>query len=180
MKRLTTNKKVNEMSMFELAHNSCYIKDREARYRDYDKDIDARQLAIRLLDKLAGVPNEFTCDDDFDEFIANCLPYFRYEDSIGGLIAVFYRNMWAMADLREKLKEYEDLEEKERLLKLPCAVGNKVYAIEADEEKFEHFHCGMKISQLEFDYWMIPLFGKCIFLTRQEAKNKLAEMEGKK
>lgn len=33
-------------------------------------------------------------------------------DSIEGLIALFYRNLWAMADLRERLKVYEDEEEK--------------------------------------------------------------------
>lgn len=106
--RLTTNKKVNEMGMFELAHNSCYIKDGKARYRDYDIDTDARELAIKLLDKYADIPNEFTDDDDFDEFIIECLQY--RTDRIEGLIALFYRNLWAMADLYEKLKKYEDLD----------------------------------------------------------------------
>nr|DAU48352.1 MAG TPA: hypothetical protein [Bacteriophage sp.] len=37
MERLTSNKKVSDMSMIELAHNSCYADDeRNARYRDYD------------------------------------------------------------------------------------------------------------------------------------------------
>lgn len=31
-------------------------------------------------------------------------------DSQIGLLALFYRNLWAMADLRERLKYYEDLE----------------------------------------------------------------------
>lgn len=79
----------------------------------------------------------------------------------------------------EKLAEYEDLEEQGKLLKLPCAVGDIVYAIEADEENFEHFYCGMKISELQFDYWMIPLFEKCIFLTKSAAEQALKEMEGK-
>ena len=39
MERLTTDKDVSEMGMFELAHNSCYIKDGKARYRDYNLDI---------------------------------------------------------------------------------------------------------------------------------------------
>lgn len=108
MERLTTDKKVNEMSMFELAHNSCYVKDGEARYRNYDTDIDARELAIKLLDKYADIPNEFTCDDDFDEFIIDCLKYGT--DRIEGIIALFYRNLLAMADLYQKLKKYEDLD----------------------------------------------------------------------
>ena len=30
-----------------------------------------------------------------------------------GLIATFYQNLWAMAELRERLKYYEDLEEQD-------------------------------------------------------------------
>lgn len=107
MERLTTNKDVSEMNMTELAYNSCYAKDGCARYRDYDTDMDARELAIRLLDRFADIPNEFTCDEDFDDFILNATMY-RTGD-ICGLIAIFYRNLWAMADLRERLKEYEDI-----------------------------------------------------------------------
>lgn len=107
MSRLTTNNNVKETNMFELAHNSCYIKNGKARYRNYDIDIDARELSIKLLDKFADIPNEFTCDDDFDEFIIDCLQY--RTDSIEGLIALFYRNLCAQADLYEKLKKYEDL-----------------------------------------------------------------------
>lgn len=105
MKRLTSSKAVSEMGMFELAHNASYIKDGKARYRDYERDTDARHLAIQLLDKFADIPNEFTDDDDFDEFITDALQYGT--DSILGLIALFYRNLWAMADLRERLAEYE-------------------------------------------------------------------------
>ena len=33
----------------------------------------------------------------------------------------------------EKLAEYEDLEEQGKLLRLPCAVGDRVYVIDTDE-----------------------------------------------
>lgn len=107
MKRLTIDKDVSEMSMYELAHNSCYAKNGKARVRDFENDFDTRELAIKLLEKYADIPNEFTCDDDFDEFMLDSLQYGT--DSILGLIAVFYRNLWAMADLRERLKGYEDI-----------------------------------------------------------------------
>ena len=125
LNRLTSSKHTSEMGMFELAHNSCYAENGIARYRDYDIDIDARKLAIQLLDKFADIPNEFTCDDDFDEQMIDYLQYGF--DSIEGLIAIFYRNLWAMADLHEKLKYYEDLAEQNRLIELPCQVGQKVY-----------------------------------------------------
>lgn len=38
-------------------------------------------------------------------------------------------NKRAMADLRERLKEYEDLEEQGLLPKLPCSIGSDVYFI---------------------------------------------------
>lgn len=108
--RLTTDKAVSDMSMTELAHNSCYAKDRKARYRDYDMDMDARQLAIKLLIDLAGDDGAFTCDEDFDEWIADYMQCGL--DSIHGLIAVFYTQLWAMADLRERLMKYENMHEK--------------------------------------------------------------------
>ena len=40
-----------------------------------------------------------------------------FQVNMEGLIAVFYTNIWAMADLHESLKEYEDLEEQGKLLK---------------------------------------------------------------
>lgn len=83
------------------------------------------------------------------------------------------------AEMSKELRMWRDLEEQGKLLKLPCAVGDTVYALKADENAFEHFHCGIKISELQFDYWMIPLFGKCIFLTHEEAEVSLKEAEGK-
>lgn len=120
MERLTTNKDVLDMGMSELSYNSCYTKDGKARFRDFENDIGARELAINLLEKYASVPNEFTCDEDFDEQMMGYLMY--GVENIEGLIAIFYRNLCAMADLREALKRYEDLEEHGNLLKPPCAV----------------------------------------------------------
>lgn len=128
MERLTTNKNALEMNMIELAHNSCYVKDNKARYRDYETDIDARELTIKLLNQYTDIPNEFTCDADFDEFMFDSLQYGA--DDMLGLISVFYRNLLAMAVLRERLKDYEDLEEQGKLLKLPCAVGDKYFTVE--------------------------------------------------
>ena len=42
--------------MIELAHNSCYIDNkRNARYRDYNLDIDSRQLARSLMKDICNV-----------------------------------------------------------------------------------------------------------------------------
>lgn len=247
MERLTNNKKVSEMSMYELAHNSCYAEDGRARYRDYEIDIDARELTIKLLEQYADIPNEFTGDDDFDDFMLESLQYST--DSILGLITVFYRNLWAMADLREqlkgyedigltpwqfkeidklysekcreladaqrssfsglemvkiwaklkKLKEYHDLEEQGKLLKLPCAVGDIIWDIDFGRP------CGYEVTGFSFgslndDDWeeekvldqvvvyytnsngsitgtfAVSEIGKTVFLTREEAEAAVKEM----
>lgn len=106
MRRLTTDKPAAEMDMLELAYNSCYIKGRKARYRDYSMDEDARVLARALLKNFTDGDDAFTSDEDFDYWMVEHLQ--DGMDSIEGLIALFYRNLWAMADLRERLKAYED------------------------------------------------------------------------
>ena len=110
MERLTTNKSVADMSMVELAHNSCYVdSEGNARYRDYEMEMDARDFARNLMVTLTK--DELPVDDaEFDEEILDNLTIDPFSD-VRGLIAMFYRNMWAMADLREKLKRDEDAEE---------------------------------------------------------------------
>lgn len=189
MKRLTTNKPVAEMSMYELAHNSCYAKDGNARYRDFEDDFDARELTIKLLEKFADIPNEFTCEDDFDDFMLDSLQYGT--DSILGLIAVFYKNLWAMADLRETLKEYEDLEEKGRLPKLFCAVGDTVYVrdshiIEAEINKIEVkpsiygdicYFIEPKSHRGSLYRYFASDFNKTVFLRKSAAEQAMKERE---
>ena len=89
MKRLTSNKNVKDMGIIELAHNSCYIKDGKARYRDYNIDIDARALARQLLKDHAAGDDTLTCDKVFDEWMIDYLK--DGMDSAEGLIALFYQ-----------------------------------------------------------------------------------------
>lgn len=191
MERLTSNKKVSDMSMFELAHNSCYCKDGVARYRDFENDIDARDLARELVWSLADI--ELSRNNEcFDEEIIENLQYDITKEPIG-LIALFYRNLWAMADLRERLKEYEDLEEQGLLLRLSCNVGDTVYCIE-DKKIWDCIVDKVTISRIN-GVWIevkapksMPdisaieytenAFGKTVFLTKDEAEAKLKELRG--
>lgn len=194
MERLTSNKSVSEMSMYELAHNSCYAKDGKARVRDFEDDSDARELAIKLLEKYADIPNEFTCDEDFDDFMADSLQY-GTDDSALGLIAVFYRNLWAMADLRERLKEYEDLEEQGKILKLSVAVGDTVYtncSMQGWYFRKKNQPYAAKVvfvgingadNYINVDFgnghmmqFNFSCFGKTVFLTREDAEASLKEL----
>ena len=188
--RLTSDKKVSDMSMIELAHNSCYADDeRNARYRDYDLDIDARKLVRNLVKDICDEDLIDLSNEEFDEYMGSMLSVGM--DSTIGLLALFYRNLWAMANLRETLKKYEDLEEQHRLIKLPCEVGDTVYVkmashckthyAEAEVKDFVHFiSCGfcIVVTSKYFDKQNIPLseFGKTVFLTKSEAK--LKELRG--
>lgn len=85
----------------------------------------------------------------------------------------------------QKLKEYEDLDEQELLLRLPCKVGTTVYVkmasycelpyVEAEVRDFTHFtSCGFcaVITSKHFDKQNIPFseFGKTVFLTQAEVE----------
>lgn len=177
--RLTTDKPTKEMGMYELAHNSCYIdKDGNTRYRDFETDVDARAFARGLLKKYADGDDAFTDDDNFDDEIMELLQYGTR--TIEGLIALFYRNLWAMSDLRETLKQYEDLEEQGLLIKLPCKVGDTVYVkmqfggyAKGEVRDFTYFvTCGfcVVVTSEKFDKINIPFseFGKSIFLTEPQ------------
>jgi hypothetical protein len=199
MKRLTSNKEVSDMSMIELAHNSCYADDkRNARYRDYDLDIDSRQLVRNLMKDMCGEDLSDLSDEEFDEYMGSVLSIEL--DSEVGLFALFYRNLWAMANLRETLKKYEDLEEQGRIVKLPCKVGDMLYYPEKlfdivvpvrlneiiisflgiDTYSYQYNccsfdECGDVYEEYDFD---TNDFGKSIFLTKAEAEAKLEELRG--
>ena len=72
-----------------------------------------------------------------------------------------------------KLGEYEDLEEQDRLLKLPCKVGDSIYSVIED---------GLTIIELKFslDFYVRRKndIGKTVFLTKSEAEAKLKELRG--
>lgn len=192
MERLTSNKPTPDMNMFELAHNSCYADEkRNARYRDCELDIDSRELVRSLVKDMCNEDLSDMSDEEFDEYMAEMLSV--EVDSQIGLLALFYRNLWAMADLREKLKEYEDLEEYGRLVKLPCKVGDTVYGINIDR----NIASALKIISVKiysyaiyFNYQLIDGIyknivsftdfdiGKTVFLTKSEAEAKLKELRG--
>lgn len=92
-----------------------------------------------------------------------------------------YKNL-----LIERLGKYEDLEERDRLVKLPCKVGETVYYINPNENTInelvvysfdirplQHFACDYMGTRLNFNQ-----FGKTVFLTKSEAEAKLKELRG--
>ena len=86
-----------------------------------------------------------------------------------------------------RLAEYEDLEERGLLLRLPCPVGTTVYnttcwddvteKVEVNGETLYRILHKHKVSKSTFSLGDIYNFGKTVFLTQAEAEQKLKEME---
>lgn len=93
-----------------------------------------------------------------------------------------------LAEWLEKSKEYQQLEEQGRLVKLPCKIGDEVYNITWWDDVQEKvvvkgkIYCRTvrkhKVTKSIFSYFDILEFGKTVFLTRKEAEAKLKELRG--
>lgn len=93
-----------------------------------------------------------------------------------------------------KIKEYESLEEQNRLIKLPCAVGDTVYRINKGKKEpiIPMLVIGIAIGNENelviqtkdiaddnHNLYSKNSIGKTVFLTREEAEAALKELEGK-
>lgn len=83
----------------------------------------------------------------------------------------------------EKFKEYQQLEEQGRLIKLPCKIGDKVWHISGRAIKedvisgIEYSYDGMFYIWSNEDTWLGG-FNDIVFLTKSEAEAKLKELRG--
>lgn len=95
----------------------------------------------------------------------------------------------------EKLAHYEDLEEQGRLIELPCAVGDTVWEIDEYAEGFKARPMTVLSIKLKENKGFVYTaysdehdnfvrgygfddFGEILFLSKEEAERKLAELEG--
>nr|WP_305182106.1 hypothetical protein [uncultured Schaedlerella sp.] len=77
-----------------------------------------------------------------------------------------------------KIKEYESLEEQNRLLKLPCAVGDTVYVLRLYNTAYMMNNEKVwEIVEDKFEIFYFDSIGKTVFLTREEAEAALKELE---
>ena len=91
----------------------------------------------------------------------------------------------------EKLAAYEDAEEQGLLLKLPCKMGDTVYAIGFNNKPVvyesvvlsiliteKEIVFNVKVDEFEINSQLKQsMFGKTVFLTQAEAEQKLKEMK---
>lgn len=97
--------------------------------------------------------------------------------------------------LINKLAAYEDAEEQGLLLRLPCKVGDTVWEVNAERKRISEFRIETSTvypyNVIQFNWTLLEgiyknvvgfskaELGKTVFLTREEAEAKLAEMEEK-
>ena len=118
-----------------------------------------------FLDELDYSINEDFCKETMEmmrEFIGHASHRLDCEES-------------RVKSLKSKLKNYKDLEEQGLLLRLPCKTGSTVYHIVnkriLEVENVDLFFLCLCVAECRF--------GKTVFLTKEEAEQKLKEMENK-
>lgn len=80
--------------------------------------------------------------------------------------------------LANRLAHYEDLIEQGLMIELPCRVGDTVYSIE-----YDYYKDGLKVKDVKIKSLIhlmnigLEEFNEWVFLTREQAEEKLKEME---
>lgn len=96
----------SNMGMWELAHNHVFVKNGEAWYRDFEREISVRDLMREICSKHASPADADEMDDEtLDEVLTDNLQYGT--DDLEGIFAMFYMTLYGMADLRAWLEAYE-------------------------------------------------------------------------
>lgn len=87
-----------------------------------------------------------------------------------------------LLQIADRLDEYENLEEQGKLLRLPCALGDTVYMVDAYIDirgvpawRKDFGELRYRIIESKFRLKDVGLIGKTVFLTYDEAKTALKE-----
>lgn len=96
-----------DMGMWELAHNQVFVKNKEAWYRDFEREISVRDLVREIYRKHVTTEDaeELADDEVFDDVMLEAGYYGT--DNMEGVCSILYTALWGMADVREWLKAYE-------------------------------------------------------------------------
>lgn len=105
MNRLTSNN-YHEMDMVQLALNQAYVEGGWAWYVDSPEERLSVCDLIRSAAGPLGVDLPILSDEDLSDLLADWLQYGAQEPE--GVLAILYRALWAMAELRERLSGYEE------------------------------------------------------------------------
>ena len=130
------------------------------------------------------------CDRKTGMYEKSCDVKYLETAVMGNRIKEYWEHKQVSEYLR-KLKDYEDLDEQGRLVKLPCKVGDTVYVPTRDfiselrivhisiskNNTFFHWMLNDGIYQ-NLDGFSVDKIGKTVFLTKSEAEAKLKELRG--
>ena len=186
LKRLTVPDVHKAKTNTEQLMNFAYAKDNRVFIpQPYKDDIDLCEYVSKLT-KVKG------CTFPPEEIMEGaCLECDRDCE-----IGILYYCAVQAAELRERLKMFEDKLEKGTLIELPCKVGDKAYVIKNNkihtkdivyynkihsriaEQNEEYWHCVDKdrISINAITFYPEDI-GKTVFLTKSEAEQKLKELQ---
>ena len=149
---------------------------------------------LRKEDKGGRVMERLTIDD----VIEHCKRKTEKYENLNGVNTLetadislsFIKEYWEHRQVKEyleELKRYRDLEEQGLLLRLPCPIGTTVYnttwwdyveeKVKVDGKTFYRTVHKHKVSKSTFSLLDVKDFGKTVFLTKEEAKQKLKEIE---
>lgn len=163
LKRLTMD---NPKGDYDRLMNYAYAKENRVylSYAGGKYDVDLCEYVSDLA-KAKGY-------DFSPEFIMEDGLLDNYDDDF----AILYYCAVQAAELRERLKLYEDKLEKGKLVELPCKVGDTVYLVNSERI------CNKKVKDIVFYIdgdigFNKYAIGKSIFLTREEAAKKLEELK---
>jgi hypothetical protein len=95
---------ISKMGMTDLTYNQFFVKDREAWYRDFEREISALDLVREIISNNTDINIDINQDD---ESLMEELFYLTQHgtESLDGVIAMYNNAMWGMASVRAKLIE---------------------------------------------------------------------------
>ena len=83
--------------------------------------------------------------------------------------------MTQQLELIDRIRELAEADKNERVVVLPCKVGDTVYRLQYVEQTPGRFIVG--ITEIKFGLIWLEEFGKTVFLTREEAESALEVMK---
>lgn len=96
----------SSMGVWELAHNHVFVKNGEAWYRDFEREISARDLMREICSKHGSPADADEMDNELlDEVLLDNLQFGT--DELEGIFAILYMTLYGMADVRAWLEVYE-------------------------------------------------------------------------
>lgn len=96
----------SSMGNWEMAHNHVFVKNGEAWYRDFEREISVRDLMREICSKYASPADANEMDNEaLDETLLDNLQFGT--DELEGVFSLLYMTLWGMADVRAWLEVYE-------------------------------------------------------------------------